>query len=56
MKGGYESMIWLNDKRGREFVCYIDEVGEDIKHREDLNEDDFKKCLNVNELIGTERW
>lgn len=21
--GGYESMAWINDRNGREFVCYI---------------------------------
>ena len=56
MKSGYESMIWLNDKKGREFVCYIDDLGKNVKTREDLREEDFKKCLNVNEIIGTERW
>jgi len=56
MKGGYESMIWVNDNEGREYVCNIDDVGEDISHRENLTEADLRKCLNVNELVGTERW
>lgn len=56
MKGGYESMVWLNDKDGREFVCYIDDLDPDVLSKEDLSEADFKKCMNVNELIGTERW
>ena len=56
MKGGYESMVWLSDNNGQEFVCYIDDLGENVKTREDLKEEDFKKCLNVNEIIGTERW
>lgn len=56
MKSGYESMVWLNDKDGREFVCYIGQVGNDIKSTEDLKESDFRKCINVNSIIGTERW
>ena len=26
MKAGYESMEWIRDKDGREFVCYLDDV------------------------------
>ena len=53
--GGYESMIWLNDRNGREFACYVDDVKKN-QHLEDLPEDLRGKCLDVNDLIGTERW
>jgi hypothetical protein len=51
-KGGYESMVWVNDREGREFACYL----EDIESPELLREEEKAKCLNVNALIGTERW
>ena len=53
--GGYESMVWVNDRNGREFACYIDEL-KNIEHFEDLPEELRERCLNVNNLIGTERW
>lgn len=52
MKGGYESMVWVRDEDGREFVCYLD----DVKNVRELNDNDREKCMNVNLLIGTERW
>ena len=52
--GGYESMVWVNDRQGKEFVCYINDM---IKERfEELPGEIRKKCLDVNNLIGTERW
>ena len=52
MKGGYESMVWVNDKEGREYVCYLD----DIHNENELTEEERAKCMDVNLLIGTERW
>lgn len=50
--GGYESMVWVQDREGREFACYL----EDLNNPAELNEEEKAKCLNVNTLIGTERW
>ena len=52
MKSGYESMIWVRDKDGGELVCYLD----DVKNEQELTDDERAKCMNVNLLIGTERW
>ena len=51
-KGGYESMVWVRDNDGREFSCYL----EDIKDPENLSAEEKARCLDVNLLIGTERW
>ena len=53
--GGYESMVWVNDRTGREFACYINDI-KDIENFEDLPDEMRRKCLDVNNLIGTERW
>lgn len=53
--GGYESMVWVSDTTGREFACYINDL-KDIEHFEDLPDEVRGKCLDVNHLIGTERW
>ena len=49
---GYEAMVWVNDSEGREFACYR----KDIANPENLQEEEKAKCLNVNALVGTERW
>jgi len=53
--GGYESMVWVNDRFGREFVCYVNDM-KNIEHFEDLPGELQEKCMDVNNLIGTERW
>jgi len=53
--GGYESMVWVNDRQGKEFVCYINDM-KNIEHFEELPGELREKCLDVNNLIGTERW
>jgi hypothetical protein len=55
MRGGYESLIWLKDKSGKEYVCYLDEAV-DHDSFEKLSEEQKRKCADVNQLVGTERW
>lgn len=55
MKSGYESLAWLNDKDGKEYVCTISGNSEK-KSFEDLTEDEKKQCADVNQIVGTERW
>lgn len=50
--GGYESMVWVRDKEGREFACYLD----DLKNPAELREEEKAGCLDINSIIGTERW
>ena len=56
MNGGYESMVWLNDDEGKEFVCYLQDIGGDISSPRILTAEERAKCMNVNDLVGTERW
>jgi hypothetical protein len=51
-RGGYESMVWVQDREGRQFSCYLD----DIKNSAEITEEEKARCMNVNNLIGTERW
>jgi len=55
MRGGYESLTWINDKDGKEYVCYSDDVKESTSF-EELSEESKKHCDNINQLVGTERW
>lgn len=53
---GYESLAWIKDKNGKEYVCPISALSGDISQRKDLTEEEKKQCMDVNQLIGTERW
>lgn len=55
MKSVYNSLAWVNDKEGQEFVCTLDH-GRQRKSFEDLSDDEKKRCSNVNQIVGTERW
>ena len=56
MKGGYASLIWVNDKDGKEYVCSIEDIKDKFKEATGLTEDQRKKCFDVSTIIGTERW
>ena len=53
---GYENLVWVNDKEGKEFVCRLDGYRDGPKKFDDLSEHERLSCRNVNEIIGTERW
>ncbi len=54
-EGGYESMVWIRDRNGKEYACYIKDI-KGVKAKEDLTEEEKAKCVDVNTLVGTERW
>ena len=54
MKGGIESLTWLNDKDGREYVCSLE--NNDKKTFDELTEEEKRKCADVSQMVGTERW
>ena len=56
MNGGYETLVWIDDRNGKEYACSMYDLEEDFKERGELNESEKAKCMDVNQLIGTERW
>lgn len=54
--GGYESMVWIRDKNGKEYACYLNDIKGKIKKKEELTDEQRAKCLDVSEIVGTERW
>ncbi len=54
MKGGIESLTWLSDKNGKQYVCSLG--NSDKKSFEELTEDEKRKCADVSQIVGTERW
>ncbi len=53
---GYNGLVWVNDKEGKEYVCSLDNREETVGRYEDLSDIEQKSCQNVNEIVGTERW
>ncbi len=56
MKGDYGSMIWVNDREGREYVCTANLEHQHEKKFERLNDEERKTCTDVNLIVGSERW
>lgn len=47
----YQKMIWVQDKEGKEYACYIDDV-KNIKRKEDLTDEEKAKCLDISQVLG----
>lgn len=55
MKGGYESLIWIQDEKGKEYVCNAEHIHRKTRFGE-LTDKERRDCFDVNYLVGTERW
>jgi len=55
-KVGYESLIWVNDDAGKEFSCSLDRMRGGVQSLHDLTEHERASCVDVNSIVGTERW
>lgn len=55
-KSGYESLVWINDKAGKEYSCSIDAVKDGSHNIEAFSEKELSNCLDVSSIVGTERW
>ncbi|MGE4559263.1 MAG: hypothetical protein AB7E77_03600 [Desulfobulbus sp.] len=53
---GYDSLAWITEKNGKEYVCPIAVLQGDTNDRLSLSEEERKQCMDVSQLIGTERW
>jgi len=47
----FQKMVWVQDKDGKEYACYIEDLGQ-IKKKEDMTEDEQKQCLDLNTVLG----
>ena len=56
MKGDYSSMIWVNDESGKEYVCTVDSDHQNEHDYEHLSDEERRSCVDVNQIVGTERW
>ena len=47
----YQKMVWVRDKDGKEYACYIDDL-KSIKKKEDLTDEEKEKCLDISQVLG----
>ena len=53
---GYEFLVWVQDDHGREFSCTLDSAREGVRSLQDLTGHERASCMNVNLILGDERW
>ncbi len=53
---GYESLVWVQDDTGTEFSCTLDTARNGVRSIHELNEHERASCMNVNAIVGDERW
>lgn len=53
---GYESLVWVQDDNGKEFSCTLDTSRNGVRSINDLNDHERASCMDVNLIVGTERW
>lgn len=53
---GYDNLVWVRDKDGKEYVCQLDGIRKDFKDGEELSREERDSCSDVSEIVGTERW
>lgn len=47
----YKKMVFIQDKDGKEYACYIDDLKQ-IKRKEDLTEEEKEKCTDISQVLG----
>lgn len=53
---GYESLVWVRDSKGKEFSCSLDRTRGGVHSLDDLTAHERSSCMDVSQIIGTERW
>jgi hypothetical protein len=47
----YQKMVWIQDKDGKEYACYIDDLKR-IKKKEELTEEEKANCTDLSSVLG----
>lgn len=47
----YKKMVFVHDKAGKEYACYIGDV-KNFKKSEDLTDEERAKCTDVSTVLG----
>ena len=49
--GDYGSMVWVTDREGKEYACYLKDI-KSLKPKDKLTEEEKSKCVDVSQIIG----
>ncbi|MGD9949601.1 MAG: hypothetical protein AB7U29_14145 [Desulfobulbus sp.] len=52
---GYEEMVWIRDKDGKEYACQFKDI-KIIKKKEDLSDEEANRCVDVSTIIEKGNW
>jgi hypothetical protein len=47
----FNKMVWVQDSKGAEYACYIDQ-DRDVKKKEELSDKEKNSCMNLNTVLG----
>lgn len=47
----YKKMVFIQDKDGKEYACYIEDL-KSIKRKEDLTDEEKEKCTDISQVLG----
>jgi len=49
---GYDDLVFVYDKEGREYACPIDAIKGNIKRKDELTDEQLKKCFDLNQVVS----
>lgn len=52
---GYTDYVFIYDKEGNEYACPYGSIKGQVISADKLTEEEKAKCLNMAEIVGTER-
>ena len=47
----YQRMVFIQDKNGKEYACYIEDL-KNLKKKEDLTPEEREKCMDISLVLG----
>ncbi len=47
----YQRMVFIRDKDGKEYACYIEDL-KNLKKKEDLTPEEREKCMDISLVLG----
>ena len=47
----YQKMVFVQDRNGKEYACYVDDL-KNLKKAEDLTDEEREKCTDISAVLG----
>jgi len=47
----FNKMVWVSDKNGKEYACYIEDL-KNIKRKEELSDEEQRQCMDLSVVLG----